>query len=114
MLFSLLLSCASTTESFWAQAGTLSCSRYEECDKADFEDQYDDQADCREEFADYAEDVMDCLDEGDCEYDPKDGAEVLSDYRKADCNDRDEAFEDISDVYNCDDEISFGLCLAGF
>ncbi len=111
MLLSLLLSCASTSEGFWAQAGPLYCSRLEECEKSRFEETYDDQAECKEGYADYAEDMLDCLDEGDCEYDPEDGADLLADYRKADCNDRGDEIEDITEVYNCDDEISLAICL---
>lgn len=114
MLISLLLACVTTSESFWSQAGTLACNRYEECDKSSFEDVYDDQAECREEFAEGADDIMDCLEEGDCTYDPEEGADLLKDFRQADCNERDEEFNDITDLYDCEDETELALCLYGF
>jgi len=107
MLF-LLLACVSD-ESYVHKFGTISCERMEECNKADFENLYDDQEECMQEWEANEDDWLDCL--ADCTYTPKDGSNSLAEYRNAECNDSQSVTDLIFDAWSCDDEISVTLCL---
>ncbi|MDP2305002.1 MAG: hypothetical protein Q8P18_03135 [Pseudomonadota bacterium] len=111
MLTFLLLACVTETN-FSGHVVGLVCARSEECHKADFESNYDDQGECVEDNGELYEDVVDCYNEH-CEFDGKAANEYIADARAADCDNVDEALGDVGDVYDDCDEIDLFGCLLG-
>lgn len=96
-----LLGCVSAT-SFLGQASSSSCARYEECYKSNFEDAYDDQADCVDASLDASEDYYACYIEF-CEFDAQVASECLSSIRTDDCDSYGDDCE-YDEIYSrCDD-----------
>ncbi|MES2643401.1 MAG: hypothetical protein V4850_28210 [Myxococcota bacterium] len=111
---SLLLLLACVTEgNFSDKSVALVCARSEECQKADFEANYDDQGECFDENADNYEDLVDCYNDN-CEFDGQGASEYLAAARAADCDDVGEALGDVGLVYDDCDDIDLGACLLGF
>jgi len=104
----LLVGCTPTPANFLAKSSEIGCSRYEECEKASFEDAYTDHGDCVEETLDDYQDYYDCLAE-ECDFDPKDATDCLAAVRADDCDDLFNNGEfadscDITDIYECSDD----------
>ena len=72
------------------------CDRLAECDKGDYENRYDSDEDCEEQWADGADFWMDAADLLGGEYDSEDARDCIRAIRGADCGE----FE--SGDYECD------------
>ena len=91
-----LVGCAIPEEDFAARyAGTI-CDRIAECDKGDYENRYDSDEACEEQWVDAADFFMDAADLLGGEYDQDAARECISALDAANCGD----FE--SGDYECD------------
>lgn len=83
--------CTITEEKFPERYGEVTCDRYEECDKADFERVYgdtrDDTEDCIDDAAALMETTLDALDLLGRSYDEDAATECIKELRQADCSD---------------------------
>jgi hypothetical protein len=109
MIVLLLVACVTST-SFPTQLVSVSCDRLKECNKATFEDSYDDLADCRDDNEGDAEDVNDCYADN-CDFDAKKAQSCLQDYRTSDCDDIGDE-DDCSEIYDDCDDADLITCLA--
>jgi hypothetical protein len=91
-----LVGCAIPEEDFAETYARTACDRVEECDKGSYESRYDDDLECQEQWADWADLLMDAADLLGGEYDEEAARECISAMKDADCGD----FETLD--YECD------------
>lgn len=113
MLILALLACV-TEENYPSRSIAVACQRAEECDKGNFEATYDDQADCRDEFASYADDLQACYSEN-CSFDAQAAAACLQASRTATCEEytSGDFSDDCNEVYTECADVDLALCIAG-
>lgn len=105
-MFAFLLLACVTAQSYPNQSASVSCARYAECEKADFEANYDSQADCVDDFAELVQCYAD-----ECDFDAQAAGEALSELRSADCDDVGQSMGDLGDAYTDCDEVAVMSCL---
>lgn len=103
----LLLIACMNENTFWHQYSVQNCGHAEECDPDNFEENYDDQADCQEEVDGMIEDGLECFE--DCEFSAGDASDELKAFKQDGC-DADEI--DLFEVYACDNELEVSICVA--
>lgn len=79
------------------------CGKKRRCDRAVYEDRWDDRADCEDDIAAAVETTQDFYDLLGCEYDPRGAAELRADIRQKSCSEfADSEFAGADDLYDCD------------
>lgn len=77
------------------------CHQQERCYRADFDQQWDNQAECVAEIEDFLEGVQDLYDLGDCEYDARAAAQVRGEINGASCEEFAEGDLELDAMYEC-------------
>jgi len=112
--------CYSTPEGFARRAAKLDCVRFEECARAQFDAEFDDVADCKDEFEDEAIELIDDIEDAGCDYVPEAGRECIhTAYRnRKDCSE--DASEEIAaecqgdDIFDCPGGLEPGIPMLPF
>lgn len=113
-MFILALIACTNVENYDEQTIAASCQRWDECEKASFEDNYDDLGECQDDQADYFEDLYDCYVEN-CEFDAQQASACLASQRSVSCEDwgAGDFGSDCDDVFTDCDDVDLALCLVG-
>lgn len=113
MLILALLACV-TEDNYLDRSVAVSCDRAEECDKGSFESAYDDQADCRDQYAEASAGLSDCYAEN-CTFDAKQAAACLQAARTATCDawTNGDYTSECDTVYTDCDDVDLAICVAG-
>lgn len=82
-----LVACSVPEEDFPEEYGKTVCKQLNKCDKADYESAYEDDQECRDDWADVADFFLDLGDIGGQTYSPEQATDCLSEIRKASCED---------------------------
>ena len=94
------------------------CSKFKECERADFDEQYTSLGDCTEEAAEDLRDWQDCYLDAGCEYDAEQARTCSGAIKGETCEDwaQGESNNDCDEIYDCSDRefIDVLACLAGF
>jgi hypothetical protein len=94
-----------TEATFPDQLTKTACARNEECDRATFEESYEDVGACVDENVGYWSELSTCLQDAGCTYDDDAAKACLSDLRSADCA----AIQDGSAAEGCFEAYVCGL-----
>lgn len=109
----LLLTGCLTAESYLDRSVAITCERTLECNKASFEANWDDEADCRDDLRDALEDYYACLSDY-CEFDKEAARECLSWAHEASCEEfATESDDDCAQVFTECEEVAATECLLG-
>lgn len=91
-----LVACAIPEEDFPEAYGHTVCDRLEECDRGDYEAAYEDRAACVDQWAEFADTLLDAADLLGQEYSPEQGRDCLQEIRRASCS------EFVDGEYTCE------------
>lgn len=107
----LLLTGCLNAESFLDRSVAMTCERTLECNKASFEANWDDEADCRDDLREALEDYYACLVDY-CDFDKEAARECLSWSHDASCEEFvSETDDDCAKVFTDCEEIAATECL---
>lgn len=108
----LLLAGCLSADSFSDRYVALACDRTEECSKASFEAQWDDQDECRDDLSDVYGEYFACLSDY-CEFDRESAKRCLAWGRDASCDEFvNDPNDDCSEIfYDCDESEILGCAL---
>jgi hypothetical protein len=85
-----LVACSVPEEDFPETYGKAMCKQISKCDKADYESAYDDDDDCRDDWADVADFILDAGDLLGQTYSEEKATDCISELKKASCDDFDD------------------------
>lgn len=107
-LASLLAAGCITEGNYGTKLGATFCKKFEECDQASFDAQYDSQADCRDEakenFNDSDSNSSDCLNDAGCKFSASAVRACRAAIKDASCDDNIGAVfldSDCTEIYDC-------------
>jgi hypothetical protein len=104
MLVALMLAaCTPNSEEGYADAfADAQCARTRECARGYFESEFSDNEECFDDLSDQYNDLIDYADDADCDFDPEEAAQCLSEMRSSSCEDWYEGDLDGCDkIYDC-------------
>lgn len=82
-----LVACAIKEENLPEAYGRAACSKYRQCEKAEYEDNYSEFNDCVDDLAEFVEFGSDAADLLNQEYNAKEAGECVRAVRSMDCDD---------------------------
>jgi len=87
VVFALIfVGCIIEEEDFPDAYGRAVCARIRECQRTDYEDRYEDRSECIDEWAEFADSIIDLGDTFGNEYSPEGADECLDNIRQATCS----------------------------
>ncbi len=97
-----LLGCGVSEDNFIDKAARATCGYTERCYRGTFVDNWDDMADCIDDYIDDNEDFYDDLND-ECDFEPDEADKCLDSYREATrtCDDDDIEYDDCLDIWDC-------------
>lgn len=90
MSLGLTVGCAIAEEDFPDAYGSAVCSQLKSCDRGDYEERWDDKADCVDDWADGADILLDAADLFGQTYNPDRGRDCVTNVRRATCEEFDD------------------------
>lgn len=80
-----LVACSVPEEDFPEEYGKTVCKQLKKCDKGDYESAYDDDEDCRDDWAEVADFILDLGDLGGQTYSEEKATDCLQSAKQASC-----------------------------
>lgn len=112
LLLAVLAGCTPSAKGFGEAGIKLSCTRIEECNKADFDANFSSQSDCNESLGKDSNKVTDCQAEA-CDYNPKAASKCLSGTKKQTCEEfNGVTVSDCNSVFTNCNATALAVCLA--